>query len=69
MIRTAFAIALALERPTYGRQALALGAVALACTIRLQGLVLLLVLPTAVLVHALTLEADGQSRWGDDLPS
>lgn len=49
----AFSIALALERPTYGRQALALGAVALACTVRLQGLVLLLVFPTAVLLHAL----------------
>jgi hypothetical protein len=49
----AFAIALALERPTRGRQALALGAVALACAVRLQGLVFLLVLPSAVLVHAL----------------
>jgi hypothetical protein len=47
-----FSIALALERPTFGRQALALGAVGLACTVRLQGLVLLLVLPTAVLLHA-----------------
>ena len=49
----AFAIALALERPTYGRQALALAAVALACAVRLQGLVFVLVLPTAVLLHAL----------------
>ena len=49
----AFAIALALERPTYKHQALALGAVALACTVRLQGLVFLFVLPTAVLLHAL----------------
>ena len=48
-----FSIALAVERPTPGRQALALGAIALACTARLQGLVLLLVLPTSVLLHAL----------------
>jgi hypothetical protein len=48
-----FSIALALERPTYGRQALALGAVALACAVRLQGLVFVLVLPTAVLLHVL----------------
>jgi hypothetical protein len=48
-----FSIALALERPTSRRQALALAAVALACTVRVQGLVLLLVFPTAVLLHAL----------------
>jgi hypothetical protein len=58
----AFAIALALERPTYGRQALALGAVALACTVRLQGLVLLLVLPSAVLLHALLEPVSAGSR-------
>jgi hypothetical protein len=48
-----FSIALALERPTLLRQTLAFGAVAVACTIRLQGLVLLLVFPSAVLLHAL----------------
>jgi len=48
-----FSIALALERPTWRLQALALGVVALACTVRLQGLVLLLIFPTSVLLHAL----------------
>jgi hypothetical protein len=55
-----FSIALALERPTRGRQVLALAAVALACTVRLQGLVLLFVLPTAVLLHALLEPAAAQ---------
>jgi hypothetical protein len=59
----AFSIALALERPTYGRQALALGAIGLACTIRLQGLVLLFVLPTAVLLYALLEPVPAGSRW------
>jgi hypothetical protein len=50
------ATALALERPTLGRQALAFAAIGLACFIRVQGIVLLAVLPTAVLL-ASVLEA------------
>jgi hypothetical protein len=49
----ALALALALERPTPARQALALGAIAVASTIRIGGLVLVAVLVTAVLVMAL----------------
>jgi hypothetical protein len=49
-------VALALERPTLGRQALAFAAIGLACFIRVQGIVLLAVLPTAVLL-ASVLEA------------
>ena len=45
-----FAIALALERPTLLRQALALAAIVLACAIRIQGLVLVLILLTAIAV-------------------
>ena len=48
----ALATALALERPTLGRQALAFAAIGLACFIRVQGIVLLAVLPTAVLLAA-----------------
>jgi len=43
-----FALALALERPTIGRQVLALALGALAAAVRVQGLVFLLVIPTAV---------------------
>jgi len=50
------ATALALERPALGRQALAFAAIGLACFIRVQGIVLLAVLPTAVLL-ATVLEA------------
>jgi hypothetical protein len=49
----AFAIALALERPTFVLQACALGAVVLATFVRLQGLVLLAVLPVAILLKVL----------------
>jgi hypothetical protein len=45
----ALAFALALERPTWGRQALALAAIVLASAIRIQGLVLVPILLTAVL--------------------
>jgi hypothetical protein len=45
-----FATALALERPTLGRQALAFAAIGLACFIRVQGIVLLAILPTAVVI-------------------
>jgi hypothetical protein len=48
--------ALALERPTLARQALAFAAIGLACFIRVQGIILLAVLPTAVLL-ASVLEA------------
>jgi hypothetical protein len=49
----ALALALALERPTPARQAFTLGAIAVASTIRIGGLVLVPVLVTAVLVMAL----------------
>jgi hypothetical protein len=52
----AFAIALTLERPTLGRQVLAFVAIWLACFIRVQGIVLLAILPTAVVI-ASVLEA------------
>jgi hypothetical protein len=53
-----FSIARALERPTLARQALALGAVVLAVLVRVQGVVLILVLLTAIALDAL-LEARG----------
>jgi hypothetical protein len=49
----AFSIALALERPTLLRQVCALGVILLATFVRLQGLVLLLVLPVAILLKVL----------------
>jgi hypothetical protein len=52
-ILAAFAIALALERPTLVRQGLVFGAIAIACAVRIQGLVLLAMLPPAVLVKVL----------------
>lgn len=48
----AWAIAHALETPTLARQALAVGAIGLAAATRVQGLLLVAVLVTAVLVHA-----------------
>jgi hypothetical protein len=50
------AMALSLERPTLGRQVLTFAAIGLACFVRVQGLVLFAVLPTAVLL-ASVLEA------------
>jgi hypothetical protein len=47
----AYAIVLAVEQPTLPRQAFALGAIGLAAGIRFQGLVLLAVFATAVLVR------------------
>jgi hypothetical protein len=44
-----YAVARAIELPTGRRQLLALAAIALACGVRIQGLVLLVILPTAVL--------------------
>src|SRR5712691_5518154 len=49
-VLAAFAFALALERPTLLRQLFAFGTILLATAIRYQGLVLLLVLPTAILL-------------------
>lgn len=49
----ALAIALALERPTVTRQALAFAAIGLACFVRVQGIVLLAILPAAVVLAAL----------------
>ena len=48
-----FASALALERPTALRQLLAVAAIGLACATRLQALVLLAALPTAIVLKAL----------------
>jgi hypothetical protein len=48
-----FTFGLALERPTFLRQACAFGAILLATFVRLQGLVLLAVLPTAILLKVL----------------
>lgn len=56
----AFAIALVLERPTLLRQGLVFGAIAIACAVRIQGLVLLAMLPTAILIKVwLDLRAAG----------
>jgi hypothetical protein len=52
-VLAAFAMALALERPTLWRQLFAFGTILLATAIRYQGLVLLLVLPTAILLKVL----------------
>jgi hypothetical protein len=51
-VLAAFAIALALERPTLFHQLAALAAIALAFSIRAQGIVLFLVIPTAVVAKA-----------------
>jgi hypothetical protein len=48
-----FAISVALERPTLLQQLLALGAIALTAAARIQGLVFLLVLPTAIALSLL----------------
>jgi hypothetical protein len=56
-----FATALALERPTALRQLAAIAAIALAVLLRLQALVFLLIVPTAVILKALfDLRAEGQ---------
>ncbi|MDP9307831.1 MAG: hypothetical protein M3P15_05935 [Actinomycetota bacterium] len=57
-----FAIALALERPTLFHQLAALAAIALAVSIRVQGVVLFLVIPTAVLAKAVLDLRAGDSR-------
>ncbi|HEY6836879.1 MAG TPA: hypothetical protein VI142_10585 [Gaiellaceae bacterium] len=48
MILALFAIAVAIERPTVVRQLLALGAIGLAVSTRVQGLMLLILLPVAI---------------------
>ena len=64
LVLALLAIAAALERPTLARQLLALGAIALGVAARLQGLVLLLILPTAILLMLLfdTIPARGDRR-------
>jgi hypothetical protein len=59
-----FAIALALETPTIPRQLLALAAIGLACAARIQGLVLLAVLVTAIVaVAVLETRSRRDSSW------
>ena len=59
-----FAIALALETPTIPRQLFALAAIGLACAARVQGLVLLAILVTAVVVMALLdVRTNRDARW------
>jgi hypothetical protein len=60
-VLAAFAFALALERPTLLRQLAAFGTILLATAVRYQGLVLLLVLPTAILLKVL-LELQAERR-------
>jgi len=64
-VLAAWAIAVALERPTLFAQLTALAAVGLVCAFRIQGIVLLLVLPTAlILKFALDLRAEASlRRW------
>ena len=57
-----FAIAVALERPTLFHQLAALAAIALAVSIRVQGIVLVLVIPTAVVAKAVLDLRAGESR-------
>jgi Dolichyl-phosphate-mannose-protein mannosyltransferase len=62
-VTACFAIALALERPTVVRQLFALVAIGLTCAVRPQGLVLVLVLMTALALKlALDLRAPGGPR-------
>ena len=62
-ILAAFAFALALERPTLLHQLFAFGTILLATAVRYQGLVLLLVLPTAILLKVLLeLRAEPRQR-------
>jgi 4-amino-4-deoxy-L-arabinose transferase-like glycosyltransferase len=63
-VLASFAIALALERPSLLRQLLALGAIGLVIAARYQGVVLLLILPTAaVLKLVLDLRVEGTETW------
>jgi hypothetical protein len=58
----AFALAAALERPTTRSQLLALVAIGLACSIRLQGLVFALIVPSAIGVKIALDLRDGTAR-------
>jgi hypothetical protein len=64
-VLASWAIAVALERPTLLTQLAALGAIGLVCAFRIQGIVLLLVLPTALLLKfALDIRAEpSQRHW------
>jgi hypothetical protein len=63
-----FGIALALERPTLARQLLVLAAIALASAVRLQALILLPILVTAVAIKAgFDLRARGEKSRRDSL--
>jgi hypothetical protein len=63
-VLAAFAIALALERPTLLRQLLALGAIGLVTAVRFQGIVFLAVYATAVVFKfVLDLRAEGTDTW------
>jgi hypothetical protein len=53
LVLALFSIAVAIERPSLIRQLLALGAVGLAIAVRLQGVVLLVVLPSAIVLAVL----------------
>jgi hypothetical protein len=64
-VLAAFAIALALERPTLVRQAVALAAIVLACGVHLEALVLLLVFPTAIVLKILL---DRRASDASDIP-
>ena len=65
-VLAAYVFGLALERPTLLRQALAFGVILLASFVRLQGLVLLAVLPTAILLNVLfELRAEPRRRRVD----
>jgi hypothetical protein len=72
-VLAAYAIAAALERPTPLRQLLALAAIGLACGVRIQALVLLGVLPTAIVLKlffdARARDLRGRSAWGRALVS
>jgi hypothetical protein len=61
-VLAAFAIAVALERPTLFHQLAAFAAVVLAVSIRVQGIVLLLVIPTAVIAKVILDLRAGVSR-------
>jgi hypothetical protein len=62
----AFALAVALERPTIRTQLLALAAIGLACSIRLQALVFALIVPSAIGVKvALDLRSSGGRPSGE----
>ncbi len=62
-VAACFCTALALERPTLGRQALVLGFCVLAIGVRLQGVVLLAVVPAAVALKLLFDRLAPEASW------